>query len=180
MRLEKNFEVIKRIFFNFTDDSGHLPLASLKMNICTPSYEVVCEDAALPIKMIEDIPYTFTSNRTYCSTSIDVVPNEVCTYYLEEITEDTVMRSVDIKFENEKAIVTPIDVPVTVSYKNWGKTCIDEPIILPVITCADISEELTQIIPSITDSAISVEVCTTEVKHNCQVLSDDYFKISKH
>ena len=48
------------------------------------------------------------------------------------------MRSVNITFENEKAIITPIDVPVTVSYKNRKKTCVDKLFDQPVITCYEI------------------------------------------
>ena len=150
------------------------------MNICTPSYEVVCEDVSSVIKIVTETPFTFYVTRTDCSISVDIVPNEVCTYSLEETTEDTVMRSVNITFENEKAIITPIDVPVTVSYKNRKKTCVDKLFDQPVITCKDISEGRAIQVPVVYDSEQNVGVCTTEIKHNCQVLSDDYFKISKH
>merc|ERR1712238_358608 len=48
---------------------------------CTPTIATPCEDIALPIKVIEDIPYTYTVTRTVCTESIEVVPQEVCTYF---------------------------------------------------------------------------------------------------
>merc|ERR1711971_637238 len=46
-------------------------------------------------------------------------------------------------------VVTPVDVPVTVAYPAPVKTCVDKPINLPVVTCADISEERTIQVPSV-------------------------------
>ena len=67
--------------------------------VCTPTIEVPCEDIALPIKVIEDIPYTYTVTRTVCTESIEVVPQEVCTYYYEQESADTVAKTVEVTFE---------------------------------------------------------------------------------
>merc|ERR1739848_591931 len=50
-------------------------------------------------------------------------------------------------------VVTPVDVPAPV------KTCFDKPINLPVVTCADISEERTIQVPSVVDSEVTVAKC---------------------
>jgi len=167
--------------------------------VCTPTIETTCTDVALPIKIIEDIPYTYTVTRTVCTESIDVVPQEVCTWSYEQVTEDTTAKTVEVTFEKvEKVqmvtvcqpghqgyghggygggyghnyckevaqttaynvpVVTPVDVPVTVAYPAPIKTCVDKPINLPVVTCADISEERTIQVPSVVDSEVIVAKC---------------------
>merc|ERR1711956_205262 len=66
---------------------------------CTPTIATPCEDIALPIKVIEDIPYTYTVTRTVCTESIEVVPQEVCTYFYEQESADTVAKTVVVTFE---------------------------------------------------------------------------------
>merc|ERR1712008_245710 len=56
-------------------------------------------------------------------------------------------------------VVTPVDVPVTVAYPAPIKTCVAKPINLPVVTCADISEERTIQVPSVVDSEVIVAKC---------------------
>ena len=166
--------------------------------VCTPTIEVPCEDIALPIKVIEDIPYTYTVTRTVCTESIDVVPQEVCTYFYEQESADTVAKTVVVTFEKvtnvqmvtvcqpghhghggyghggyghnycqevaqETAynvpVVTAVDIPVTVAYPAPKKVCVDKPISLPVVTCADISEEKTIQVPTVVDSEVVVAHC---------------------
>merc|ERR1711997_317134 len=49
-------------------------------------------------------------------------------------------------------VVTPVDVPVTVAYPEPIKTCVDKPIDLPVVSCADLSEERTILVPKVEDA----------------------------
>merc|ERR1712111_248160 len=56
-------------------------------------------------------------------------------------------------------VVTPVDVPVIVKYPAPKKTCVDKPINLPVVTCADISEERTIQVPTVVDSEVVVAKC---------------------
>merc|ERR1712129_509530 len=143
-------------------------------------------------KVIEDIPYTHGVTRTVCTESIEVVPQEVCTYFYEQESADTVAKTVVVTFEKvtrvdmvtvcqpghhghggyghggyghnycqeiatEKQynvpVVTPVDIPVTVAY----------PISLPVVTCADISEEKTIQVPTVVDSEVVVTHCKAEI-----------------
>merc|ERR1712083_347600 len=67
--------------------------------VCTPTIATPCEDIALPIKVIEDIPYTYTVTRTVCTESIEVVPQEVCTYFYEQESADTVAKTVEVTFK---------------------------------------------------------------------------------
>merc|ERR1712008_384381 len=62
-------------------------------------------------------------------------------------------------YRHNVPVVTPVDVPVTVAYPAPIKTCVDKPINLPVVTCADISEERTIQVPSVVDSEVIVAKC---------------------
>merc|ERR1712037_9933 len=142
-------------------------------------------------------PYQYTVTRTVCTESIEVVPQEVCTYSYEQVEEGTTAKTVTVTFEKQEKVqmvtvcqpghqgyggyghsyghnyckevaqttaynvpvVTPIDVPVTVAYPAPVKDCVDKPINLPVVTCADISEERTIQVPSVVDSEVIVAKC---------------------
>ena len=163
--------------------------------VCTPVIETECNPVSLPIKIIVDIDFTYTVTRTVCTESIQVVPQEVCTYSYDQKEEGTTAKTVEVTFEKKTdvqmvtvcqpghhghgyggyghnyckevaqetaynvPVVTPIDVPVTVAYPKPVKTCVDKPIDLPVVTCADISEERTITVPSVEDSEVTVEKC---------------------
>ena len=137
------------------------------LEVCTPIIETTCKDVALPIKIVVDLPYTYTVTRTICNENIDVVPNEVCSYSNEQITEDTIAKTGEVTFEKavdqETAynypIVTSVDVPVTVAYPVPIKTCVDKPIYLPVVTCAEIQEERTIQVPRVSNSEVFVTKC---------------------
>ena len=61
----------------------------------------ICEDEALPIKTIVDIDYCYDVTRTVCSETIEVVPQEVCTYKYVQTTRDTVAKTVVVNFEKK-------------------------------------------------------------------------------
>merc|ERR1712194_929134 len=89
--------------------------------VCTPTIETTCEDVALPIKIIEDIPYTYTVTRTVCTESIDVVPQEVCTWSYEQVTEDTTAKTVEVTFERvEKVQMVTVCQPGHQGYGHGG------------------------------------------------------------
>merc|ERR1711910_174097 len=67
--------------------------------VCTPTIATPCEDLPIAIKKIVDVPYTYTITRTVCTESIEVVPQEVCTYFYEQETADTVAKTVEVTFE---------------------------------------------------------------------------------
>merc|ERR1712018_459697 len=55
-------------------------------------------DVSLPIKVIVDVDYTYTVKKTVCVESIEVVPQEVCTYSYKQVEEDTVASTVEVSF----------------------------------------------------------------------------------
>ena len=61
----------------------------------------ICEDEALPIKTIVDIDYCYDVTRTVCAETIEVVPQEVCTYKYVQTTRDTVAKTVVVNFEKK-------------------------------------------------------------------------------
>merc|ERR1712037_877743 len=170
--------------------------------VCTPTIATPCVDIALPIKVIEDIDFEYTITRTVCTESIEVVPQEVCTYFYEQESADTVAKTVEVTFKKvtdvqmvtvchpghqgyghggyggyghnyckevaqETAynvpVVTPVDIPVTVAYPAPKKVCVDKPISLPVVSCADIKEQKVIKVPTVVDSEVTVAHCMAEI-----------------
>jgi hypothetical protein len=171
-----------------------------KAQVCTPTIETTCADVELPIKIIVSKEFCYTVTRTVCTESIEVIPNEVCTYHYEPKDEATTAKTVEVSFKletktqmvtvcqpgyggyghggyghggyghqycNEVAqetqynvpVVTPVDVDVTVTYPVAIKTCVDKPIDLPRVACADLSEEKCIQVPEVEDSSVSVAKC---------------------
>merc|ERR1712018_741186 len=60
-------------------------------------------------------------------------------------------------------VVTPVDVPVKVSYPEPISTCVNKPILLPVVSCEDISVEKTIIVPEVEDAVEVVAKCQTRL-----------------
>jgi len=69
--------------------------------VCTPVIETNCETVSLPIKVIKEIDFTYTVTRTVCTESIEVVPQEVCSYSYEQVTEPTTAKTVEVTFEKK-------------------------------------------------------------------------------
>ena len=67
--------------------------------VCTPALETVCNSIELAIKIIVDVEQCYTVTRTVCTESIEVVPQEVCTYSYDQTTEDTTAKTVEVTFE---------------------------------------------------------------------------------
>jgi hypothetical protein len=60
-------------------------------------------------------------------------------------------------------VVTPVDVPVKVSYPEPIKTCVDKPISLPRVSCEDLSEEKCITVPEVEDATETVDKCQTQL-----------------
>merc|ERR1739846_165105 len=60
-------------------------------------------------------------------------------------------------------VVTPVDVPVDVTYPEAIKTCVNKPISLPRVSCEDLTEERTITVPEVEDATESVEKCDTQL-----------------
>jgi len=56
-------------------------------------------------------------------------------------------------------VVTVVEPEVTVTYPEPIKTCVNKPILLPRISCEDLSEEKCITVPEVEDSSVSVAKC---------------------
>jgi hypothetical protein len=168
-------------------------------DVCTPTIAKSCADVTLDIKLIESVEQCYTVTRTVCTESIEIVPNEVCSYSYEPKSEETTGKTVEVAFTKESKTqmvtvcqpgyggyghggyggyghqycnevaqetqynvpsVPVVEPPVTVVYPNPVKTCVDKPISLPKVTCADLSEEKCIQVPAIKPDSITVAKCT--------------------
>jgi len=75
-------------------------------------------------------------------------------HYCQEVAQETAYNV---------PIVTPVDVAVTVAYPEPQKVCVDKPISLPVVSCADITEEKTIKVPTVEDSEVIVPECKAQL-----------------
>merc|ERR550532_1884527 len=57
--------------------------------VCTPAFETVCADVEILTKIIVDKEQCDTITRTVCTESIEIIPQEICTYKYQQKTEDT-------------------------------------------------------------------------------------------
>ena len=53
-----------------------------------------------------------------------------------------------------------VEPPVTVTYPEPKKTCVDKPISLPRVSCEDIVENKCIQVPEVEDSSVTVDKCT--------------------
>merc|ERR1712088_1057091 len=158
----------------------------------------VCAPVELPIKEIIDVEQCYPVTRTVCSVSIDVTPNEICTYHYEQKTEETTAKTVEVTFEKQcdtqmvtvcqptpgygyhsyghnyckevaqetcynTPVVTPTEPAVTVAYPEPIKECVNKPIDLPIITCADVVSETCITVPEVEEDIAVVEKCITVI-----------------
>merc|ERR1712001_279299 len=129
--------------------------------VCTPTIETTCEDVALPIKIIEDIPYTYTVTRTVCTESIDVVPQEVCTYSYEQVTEDTTAKTVEVTFEKqEKVQMVTVCQPGHQGYGGYGHSYGHN-------YCKEVAQTTAYNVPVVTPVDVPVEVAYPEAIKTC-------------
>merc|ERR1712048_447457 len=129
-------------------------------------------------------------SRTVCTESMETIPNEICTYSYMAHTEDTVAKTVEISFEKEcmTQMVTVCQPQAGYGYHSYGhqyckevsqETCynkpmvmpMEEPIMLPRVSCEDIMEEKCIMVPETMDDIEMVEKCETMLSApSCQMV----------
>merc|ERR1711997_161125 len=166
--------------------------------VCTPTIATECADVELAIKIIVAKEQCYPVVRTVCTESIEVIPQEVCTYTYAPQDEATIAKTVEVSFvkETKTQMVTVcqpgygggyghggyghggyghqycnevaqetaynvpsvpvVEPPVTVTFPEPKKTCVDKPIDLPRVACEDLSEEKCIQVPEVEDSSVSV------------------------
>lgn len=72
--------------------------------VCTPAFETICADVELATKIIVDVEQCDTITRTVCTESIEVIPQEICTFKYQQKTEDTVATTVEVTFAKKEDV----------------------------------------------------------------------------
>merc|ERR1712036_86770 len=67
--------------------------------VCTPTFETVCEKIEVPVKRIIDMEQCYPVTRTVCTESVDVIDNEICVYSYSQKTESTTAKTVTVPYE---------------------------------------------------------------------------------
>jgi len=73
-------------------------------DVCTPVIVTVCNPVSLAIKIIKEVDFTYTVVRTVCTESIEVVPQEVCSYSYVTEEEETIAKTVEVTFEKKEDV----------------------------------------------------------------------------
>jgi len=88
--------------------------------VCTPSILTACNKNTLPIKIIEEAPFTYVTTRSVCTETIEIVNFDVCKYTYEDIEVETTGKTVEISFEKvEKVQMVTVCQPVP-TYPAYG------------------------------------------------------------
>merc|ERR1739838_1018010 len=72
--------------------------------VCTPVIVTECNAVELPIKIIVEVDFTYTVVRTVCTETIEVVPQEVCSYSDTTTEEETTAKTVEVTFEKKEDV----------------------------------------------------------------------------
>lgn len=130
------------------------------VEICVPTVATTCKNTSVPRQEYREIPKTYKVNNTICKETIQVIPQEVCSYFYEQSREDIVINLLNIDFLNKSAILTPSGMPTYISYPKRRKECVKKPIRLPLVLCSDVTSEVTYNIPTIVDTVYFENQCT--------------------
>jgi len=124
---------------------------------CTPTIATECNNIALPIKLIEDIDFTYTITRTVCTESINVIPQEVCVYKYNQKTEDTTAKTVEVTFEKVTDVqMVTVCQPGPHGYGGYGHNY-----------CQEVAQETAYNVPVVTPVDIPVTVAYPEPEKVC-------------
>lgn len=100
-----------------------------KAQVCTPTLAKACAPVTLPIKLIVSKEQCYPVTRTVCEESIEVIPNEVCTYSYEAKSEQTAKvaghgsdaKTVTVEFAEEtKTQMVTVCAPQPAPYGGYG------------------------------------------------------------
>merc|ERR1712086_494314 len=123
----------------------------VKKTVCVESIEVIDQEVCVyKYKQVSEDTVAKTVEVTFKKV-VDVQMVTVCQpgqhgyggyrhNYCKEVAQETAYNV---------PVVTAVDIPVTVAYPAPKKVCVDKPISLPVVSCADISEQRTIQVPTV-------------------------------
>merc|ERR1711935_1226887 len=128
-------------------------------DVCTPVIVTECNAVELPIKIIVEVDFVYTVTRTVCTESIDIIPNEVCSYAYQQKTEATTAKTVEVTFEKKEDVQM-----VTVcqpghhgyGYGSYGHNY-----------CKEVAQTTAYNVPVVTPVDVPVEVAYPEAIKTC-------------
>ena len=93
-----------------------------EVEVCSPAFETVCETEEVQVKKIIDKEICFPVKKTVCTESISVEENELCTFSVNQITEETEAQGVEVSFSQECS-VQMVTVCLTRGYDGHHTQC---------------------------------------------------------
>merc|ERR1712165_240958 len=126
-------------------------------DVCTPTIAKSCADVTLDIKLIESVEQCYTVTRTVCTESIEIIPNEVCSYSYEPKSEDTTGKTVEVAFAKEsKTQMVTVCQHGHGGYGGYGHQY-----------CNEVAQETQYNVPSVPVVEPPVTVIVPEPKKTC-------------
>ncbi|XP_040582901.2 LOW QUALITY PROTEIN: uncharacterized protein [Lepeophtheirus salmonis] len=122
--------------------------------ICSYNYQKKYEDTTAKTVEVTFKKETNVQMVTVCQPGYGHGYQAYGHQYCKEVAQETAYNV---------PVVTPIDVPVKVSYPEPIKTCVNKPISLPRVSCSDIQEEKCITVPEIEESVQTIEKCSTKL-----------------
>merc|ERR1711881_499394 len=137
--------------------------------VCTPTFETVCEKIEVPVKRIIDMEQCYPMTRTVCSESVDVIDNEICVYSYSQKTEATTAKTVTVPYTREcdTQMVTVCQPTPGYGYHAYGHNY-----------CKEVAQETCYNVPVVTVSEPAVEVAYPEPVKSCVQKPIDLIVIS--
>jgi len=137
--------------------------------VCTPTFETVCEKIEVPVKRIIDMEQCYPVTRTVCTQSVDVIDNEICVYSYSQKTESTTAKTVTVPYTREcdTQMVTVCQPTPGYGYHAYGHNY-----------CKEVAQETCYNVPVVTVSEPTVEVAYPEPIKSCVQKPIDLIVIS--
>jgi len=137
--------------------------------VCTPTFETVCEKIEVPVKVIVDIEQCYPVTRTVCTESVDVIDNEICVYSYFQKTESTTAKTATVSYTREcdTQMVTVCQPTPGYGYHAYGHNY-----------CKEVAQETCYNVPVVTVSEPTVEVAYPEPIKSCVQKPIDLIVIS--
>merc|ERR1712203_1066914 len=129
---------------------------------CTPVIDTVCSAVELPIKIIVEVDFTYTVVRTVCTESIEVVPQEVCSYSYTTTEEETTAKTVEVTFEKQTDVqMVTVCQPGHHGYGGYGHGGYGHNY------CKEVAQETAYNVPVVTPVDIPVTVAYPAPEKTC-------------
>merc|ERR1719158_2596672 len=137
--------------------------------VCTPTFETVCEKIDVPVKRIIDMEQCYPVTRTVCTESVRVIDNEICVYSYIQKTESTTAKTATVSYKREcdTQMVTVCQPTPGYGYHAYGHNY-----------CKEVAQETCYNVPTVTVIEPTVEVAHPEPIKSCVQKPIDLIEIS--